>query len=155
KEDIPLLAEYFLQRFQEEMGIEPRTLSPKAVEAIKAYLWPGNVRELENILRRAVILSPNPVLSPDDLALPQKKQNKDSLEDIIYNRLEGFINNIDVKGKHELYATIVPFMERPLIRLVLKKTGGNQVKTAELLGINRNTLRKKIKELGIKIEEFS
>ena len=155
KEDILLLAEYFLQRFQEEMGIEPRTLSPKAAEAIKAYLWPGNVRELENILRRAVILSPNPVLSSDDLALPQKKQNKESLEDIIYNRLEGFINSIDVKGKHELYATIVPFMERPLIRLVLKKTGGNQVKTAELLGINRNTLRKKIKELGIKIEEFS
>lgn len=155
KEDIPLLAEYFLQRFQEEMGIEPMTLSPKAVEAIKAYLWPGNVRELENILRRAVILSPNPVLSPDDLALPQKKQNKESLEDIVYNRLEGFINNIDVKGKHELYATVVPFMERPLIRLVLKKTGGNQVKTAELLGINRNTLRKKIKELGIKVEEFS
>lgn len=155
KEDIPLLAEYFLQRFQEEMGIEPMTLSPKAVEAIKAYLWPGNVRELENILRRAVILSPNPVLSPDDLALPQKKHNKESLEDIIYNRLEDFINNIDVKGKHELYSTIVPFMERPLIRLVLKKTGGNQVKTAELLGINRNTLRKKIKELGIKVEEFS
>jgi two-component system, NtrC family, nitrogen regulation response regulator GlnG len=155
KEDIPLLAEYFLQRFQEEMGIEPMTLSPKAAAALHAYLWPGNVRELENILRRAVILSPNPVLSPDDLALPQKKQNKESLEDIIYNRLEGFINNIDVKGKHELYTTVVPFMEKPLIRLVLKKTGGNQVKTAELLGINRNTLRKKIKELGIKVEEFS
>lgn len=155
KEDIPLLAEYFLQRFQEEMGIEPMTLSPKAAEAINAYLWPGNVRELENILRRAAILSPNPVLSPDDLALPQKKQSKESLEDIIYNRLEGFINNIDVKGKHELYSTIVPFMERPLIRLVLKKTGGNQVKTAELLNINRNTLRKKIKELGIKVDECS
>ncbi len=155
KEDILLLAEYFLQKFQEEMAIEPRTLSPKAVDAIKAYSWPGNVRELENIIRRAVILSPNPVLSPDDLALPQKKQHKESLEDIIYNRLEGFINSIDVKGKHDLYATIVPFMERPIIRLVLKKTGGNQVKTAELLGINRNTLRKKIKELGIKVEEFS
>ncbi len=155
KEDIPLLAEYFLQRFQEEMGIEPRTLSPKAMDALKAYSWLGNVRELENILRRAVLLSSNPVLSPDDLALPQKKQTKDSLEDIIYNRLEGFISNINIKDKHELYNTILPFMERPLIRLVLKKTGCNQVKTAEILGINRNTLRKKIRELGIKTDEFS
>ncbi|MEK6539807.1 MAG: helix-turn-helix domain-containing protein, partial [Deltaproteobacteria bacterium] len=78
----------------------------------------------------------------------------ESLEDIIYNRLEGFINNTVAKGLHELYSTILPFMERPLIRLVLKKTSGNQVKTAEILGINRNTLRKKIKELGIKVEEF-
>ncbi|MBI5875726.1 MAG: nitrogen regulation protein NR(I) [Deltaproteobacteria bacterium] len=155
KEDIPLLSEYFLQKFQEEMGIEPRTLSPKAMDALKAYSWPGNVRELENILRRAVLLYSNPVLSPDDIALPQKKQTKDSLEDIIYNRLEGFVSSINVKDKHELYNTILPFMERPLIRLVLKKTGGNQVKTAELLGINRNTLRKKIKELGIKTDEFS
>ena len=155
KDDIPLLTEYFLHKFQEEMGIEPRTLSSKAIDALKEYTWPGNVRELENILRRAVLLSPNPVLSPDDLALPQKRQAKESLEDIIYNRLEGFINNINIKDKHELYDTVLPFMERPLIRLVLKKTGGNQVKTAELLGINRNTLRKKIKELGIKVEEFS
>jgi len=154
KEDINLLVEYFLHRFQDEMGIEPRTVSPKAMDALMAYSWPGNVRELENVLRRAVLLSPNPVLSPDDLALPQKKQTKESLEDIIYNRLEGFINNTGAKGLHELYSTILPFMERPLIRLVLKKTSGNQVKTAEILGINRNTLRKKIKELGIKIEEF-
>ncbi|MBI5327242.1 MAG: nitrogen regulation protein NR(I) [Deltaproteobacteria bacterium] len=155
KEDISLLADYFLHRFQEDMGIEPRTLSSNALTALKAYSWPGNVRELENILRRAVILSQNPMLSPDDLSLPQKKQNKESLEDIISNRLEGFINDIDARGKHDLYDTIVPFMERPLIRLVLKKTGGNQVKAAELLGINRNTLRKKIKELGIKVEDFS
>jgi two-component system nitrogen regulation response regulator GlnG len=152
KDDIPLLAEYFLHRFQEDMGVEPRTLSPNALTALKAYSWPGNVRELENILRRAVLLSQNPMLSADDLSLPQKKQNKESLEDIISNRLESFISGIDTRGKHELYDTIVPFMERPLIKLVLKKTGGNQVKAAELLGINRNTLRKKLKELGIKIE---
>ncbi len=154
KEDIPLLAEYFLQRFQDEMGIEPRTLSPKAVDVLKAYSWPGNVRELENILRRAVLMSPNPVLSCADLALPQKRQHKESLEDIVSGRLEGFIETIDERGRHELYATIIPFMERPLIKLVLKKTGGNQVRSAEILGINRNTLRKKIKELGIKAEEF-
>ena len=155
KDDIPLLVEYFIHRFQEEMGIEPRRLSEKAVDALKAYPWPGNVRELENILRRAVLLSQSPVLSPNDLALPQKKQAKESLEDIIYNRIESFIGGINIKDKHELYDTILPFMERPLIRLVLKKTSGNQVKTAELLGINRNTLRKKIKELGIKVDEFT
>ena len=155
KEDIPLLAEYFLQKFQEEMGIEQRTISPNATNALKSYSWPGNVRQLENILRRAVLLSPNPMLTPDDVSLPRERRNRESLEDIISSRLEGYINSIDASGKHELYDTIVPFMERPLIKLVLKKTGGNQVKTAEILGINRNTLRKKIKELGIKVEEFS
>ena len=155
KEDIPLLVEYFLQKFQEEMGIEPRTISPNATNALKSYSWPGNVRQLENILRRAVLLSPNPMLTPDDVSLPRERRNRESLEDIISSRLEGYINSIDASGKHELYDTIVPFMERPLIKLVLKKTGGNQVKTAEILGINRNTLRKKIKELRIKVEEFS
>jgi two-component system nitrogen regulation response regulator GlnG len=155
KEDIPLLVEYFLQKFQEEMGIEPRTISPNAANALKSYSWPGNVRQLENILRRAVLLSPNPMLTPDDVSLPRERRNRESLEDIISSRLEGYINSIDASVKHELYDTIVPFMERPLIKLVLKKTGGNQVKTAEILGINRNTLRKKIKELGIKVEEFS
>ena len=155
KEDIPLLVEYFLQKFQEEMGIEPRTISPNATNALKSYSWPGNVRQLENILRRAVLLSPNPMLTPDDVSLPRERRNRESLEDIISSRLEGYINSIDASGKHELYDTIVPFMERPLIKLVLKQTGGNQVKTAEILGINRNTLRKKIKELGIKVEEFS
>ena len=155
KEDIPLLAEYFLQKFQEEMGIEPRTISSNAANALKSYSWPGNVRQLENILRRAVLLSPNPMLTPDDVSLPRERRNRESLEDIISSRLEGYINSIDASGKHELYDTIVPFMERPLIKLVLKKTGGNQVKTTEILRINKNTLRKKIKELGIKVEEFS
>jgi two-component system nitrogen regulation response regulator GlnG len=137
------------------MRIESKTLSSKAVEMLIHYKWPGNVRELENILRRAMLLSPNPVLSAEDLAIPNKKQHHESIEDIISNKLEDFINKVDSKTKQELYDTIIPFMERPLIKLVLKKTGGNQVRTAELLGINRNTLRKKIKHLGINIEELA
>jgi len=150
-EDIPLLADYLLQRSHEEIGLEPKTLSKGAIEVLKGYSWPGNVRELENVLRRASILSPNPVITAEDLSLPRGEViKKEPLEGLIATRLEGFIERLE--GRQELYATMLPFMERPLIRLVLKKTKGNQVKAAELLGINRNTLRKKIKELGIGVK---
>ena len=154
KSDIALLAEYFLSLFNEEMGVERKSLSKASLKSLESYTWPGNVRELENILRRAVLLSPNIMLSPDDLTLPQKKKNKDSLEDIITERLVEFMDKTPDKGNQELYDTIIPFMERPLIKLVLKKTRGNQVHAAELLGINRNTLRKKIKELDIDLKDI-
>lgn len=151
RDDIPVLAEYFLRKFQDEMGVEVRKLSPKALETLTSHRWPGNVRELENTLRRAVLLSSNPVLSMEDLAIHDTIKPRESLEDIIYSRLEEFVSRIDSTTRQELYDTILPFMERPLLKLVLKKTGGNQVRAAELLGINRNTLRKKIRELGIKV----
>jgi len=149
KEDIALLCGHFLEKFSEESGTEARSLSKDAVSELQNYPWPGNVRELENILRRAVILSPNIILTPEDISLPKRKQKKESLEDMLEKKLEPFIEKTSGRGKEELYDSIMPFMERPLIKLVLKKTGFNQVKAAELLGINRNTLRKKIKELKI------
>ena len=149
KEDIALLCGHFLEKFSEESGTEARSLSKDAVSELQNYPWPGNVRELENILRRAVILSPNIILTPEDISLPKRKQKKESLEDMLEKKLEPFIEKTSGRGKEELYDSIMPFMERPLIKLVLKKTRFNQVKAAELLGINRNTLRKKIKELKI------
>ena len=149
KEDIPLLAEYFFERFHQEMGIERRHLSKQAAEELMSHSWPGNVRELENVLRRAVLLSPNLILMPEDLTLTKRQHKKESLEEMIARRLEPFIEKTSSRGRQELYDSIMPFMERPLIKLVLKKTRFNQVKAAELLGINRNTLRKKIKELKI------
>ncbi len=154
KGDIPLLTEYFLDKFNLEFGGAPRSLSPKAVEALRGYQWPGNVRELENILRKALILSPGAIISLEDLDLPQGRQKRESLEDLIAARLKPFIDRTDNKGKQELYDFIMPFMERPLIRLVLEKTRGNQVQAAELLGLNRNTLRKKIEELKISLDKM-
>jgi two-component system nitrogen regulation response regulator GlnG len=151
--DVPLLSEYFLERFTSEMGVELRQLSKKSLEEMEHYTWPGNVRELENVLRRAVLLSPNLVLTPEDLALPRKRHKKESIEDIITKRLEPFVEKTASKGRQELYDTVMPFMERPLIKLVLKKTRNNQIRAAELLGINRNTLRKKIRELKISLKE--
>jgi two-component system, NtrC family, nitrogen regulation response regulator GlnG len=154
KGDIPLLIDYFLKKFNHEFGGPPKSLSKKAEDAMEGYPWPGNVRELENILRRAVILCPGSVISLEDLNLPQARQKRESLEDIISTRLKPFIDKTESKGNQELYDFIMPFMERPLIRLVLEKTRGNQVQAAELLGLNRNTLRKKIKELNIRLDKI-
>ncbi len=153
KKDIEPLANHFFQKFSRDMNVEERHLSKFALEELQAYPWPGNVRELENILRRAVLLSPNIVLGTEDLQLPRTKGKKTSIEDIITEKLEPFIDRITPGTNQELYDTLMPFMERPLIKLVLKKTNFNQVKAAEMLGINRNTLRKKIKDLNIKAKD--
>ena len=154
KSDIALLAEYFLKLFHSEMDVELKGLTQTSLKELESYPWPGNVRELENVLRRAVLLCPNIMLSPDDLKLPQKRKNRSSLEDIITERLMEFMEKTPEQGNQELYDTIIPIMERPLIKLVLKKTHANQVHAAQLLGINRNTLRKKIKELKINLKEI-
>ena len=154
KGDVELLSEYFLERFIAEMGVEAKKLSKKALEEMNSYNWPGNVRELENVLRRATLLSQTVVLGPDDLALPVKSGKRESIEDIIARRLAPFVDSTAEDGAHELYDTVMPYMERPLLKLVLKKTKNNQVRAAEILGINRNTLRKKIKELMINLKEL-
>ena len=154
KGDVPILAEYFLDRFHREFGDERKTLSEQAMEAMEDYRWPGNVRELENVLRRAVLLCPSVKLSLSDLSLPASRRQSESLEEIISAKLKPFIDRTDHKSKQDLYSFMMPFMERPLIKLVLEKTRGNQVQAAEVLGINRNTLRKKIKDLNIKIRDI-
>jgi two-component system nitrogen regulation response regulator GlnG len=154
KGDVEILADYFIEKFTKDFGTEPRALSPKAREALEEYDWPGNVRELENVLRRAVILSQGLVLTPEDLDLPKTRKKSDSIEEIITARLKPFIEKTDLRVKQELYYLIMPYMEKPLITLVLEKTRGNQVQAAEALGINRNTLRKKIKTLKINMKNI-
>jgi len=149
RSDISRLAEYFLGRFSEEFGSGPRTLSDGALEAMRHYRWPGNVRELENVIRRAVLLCSTMEILPCDLNITAGERRGDSLENVIATRLKPFIEKTDLDGRQDIYELIMPFMERPLLRLVLERTCGNQLRAAEVLGINRNTLRKKIRSLGI------
>ena len=151
KGDVAVLALYFLERFKSEFGAGQRSFSPGALDALEAYQWPGNVRELENAVRRSVLMSQGVTITPQDLNLPQGRHRKESLEDMISARLKPFIDKTDHHSRQELYAFIMPFMERPLIKLVLEKTRGNQVQAADMLGINRNTLRKKIRELNVNV----
>ncbi len=151
-EDIPALVDYFLAKASEEYGTSATGLTKEAMDLLCKYDWPGNVRELENIIQRASLLSPDALLNSADfpgLISGQTSGNNASLESLINQKLQSSLAQIDLQDMNNLYEMVLHQMERPLINIVLEKTRGNQVKAAEVLGINRNTLRKKIQTLDI------
>jgi len=158
KEDVSLLVDFFLSKTCAELEIPTKQVSADAMRLLNNYPWPGNVRELENTIKRAVILSSDPLLTPSDFPglRPQKGgalSNEDlSLEAIVEIKLRSCLDNLDKMEAGDLYSMVIEQVERPLIRFVLEKTRWNQVKGADILGINRNTLRKKIQELGIELK---
>jgi two-component system nitrogen regulation response regulator GlnG len=156
RDDIPDLANYFLSRSCAEMTVSPKRLTDDALSLLKAYSWPGNVRELENALKRAVILSNDPLLTIEDFGgllptreITQTGSQETSLEALVDLKLRSSMNGIEGLDKGDIHAMVLEQVERPLIRLVLEKCRWNQVKAADVLGINRNTLRKKISDLQI------
>lgn len=159
REDIPALALYFLERACNELNTPPKQLSKAALAVLGAHTWPGNVRELENTIKRAVILSNDPLLTPADFEglrspgeAPESCSTDASLESLVDAKLRTCFNGIEKLERGDIYAMVLEQVERPLIRHILEKTRWNQVKTADILGINRNTLRKKITDLGIELK---
>jgi two-component system nitrogen regulation response regulator GlnG len=159
REDIVPLVQYFLTRVCTEMDVPPKQCNDEAMALLSGYSWPGNVRELENAIKRAVILSNDPLLSAGDFAgleavsAAQPSGSSDaSLESLVDTKLRSCLNGIEQLDKGEIYTMVLEQVERPLIRFILEKTRWNQVKAADILGINRNTLRKKINELGIEMK---
>jgi len=156
--DIPLLVGYFIEKINREMGVQISGLSPEALKLLEEHRWPGNVRELENTLIRAAVLSPGPIIFPKDLTLQTKQRAEPdvdnlSLEEIIHHKLEDYFQRTKGVDLDNLYSLVVQRVERPLIELTLKKSRGNQVRAAQILGINRNTLRKKIADLHIDLKK--
>jgi len=129
--DIPLLSSYFLKIFSEKHGKTVR-LAADAVEAMKRYSWPGNVRELKNMLERAITFNDTGVIQPDELEF-------DDIDDI--KAVVGAAGGASIGSLDQ--------MEKDHIIKVLKETGGNKKKAAEILGIERRTLYNKAKRLGI------
>jgi len=156
KEDIEPLVEFFLTRAQGELGVHTRECSQEALALLKRHSWPGNVRELENVIKRATLLSPNQVLMPADfpglLSSGDIGTQEDSLEALVARKLQNSLAQMDLQDLDNLYEMVLHQVERPLINIILQHTRGNQVRTAEILGINRNTLRKKIKTLDILVK---
>jgi len=161
-DDIPLLAEHFLFRSERD-GAPKRRLSRDSVELMRAYSWPGNVRQLENAIRRLVLTS-----RADEITRVEVEAvlgNQPEMEPVFgggndTEKLSASVNRhlrryFDLHGNMlppaGLYGRILREVEAPLLEIALEATGGNQAKCADLLGINRNTLRKKITDLDIRV----
>jgi two-component system nitrogen regulation response regulator GlnG len=154
REDIPELIDFFLNKINREMGTSITALSTEARDLLIRHNWPGNVRELENTLTRAAVLASGPTLMPRDLALatqepPPVAYAEMSLEDVVRMKLKEYFRQTGEVQPSDLYTLIIERIERPLIELTLERTNGNQLQAATILGINRNTLRKKISLLKI------
>jgi two-component system nitrogen regulation response regulator GlnG len=153
-EDLPILFERWVKHYAAEIGRTKPTVASRAVTRLGEYPWPGNVAELKSIARRLVVRVPrNRIESGDvDEILPvvaARVPLEDlAFEDMVKAKLAGLLARIDGYPVHDLYDKVLARVERPLFELVLAHTGGNQLKAAELLGLNRNTLRKKLAQLG-------
>ena len=149
-EDVRVLAEHFVERYAQELVGGPRFVSEEALARLERHSWPGNVRELENSIKRALVLAPGEVLTPDEFAFleePRREPAGTSLEALVAAESDAALE----AGEDDLHRRLLERVERPLLERVLARTGGNQIRAAALLGINRNTLRKKIVELGIEL----
>lgn len=156
REDIPLLVSHFLRLFAGEQGEEPKTVSPEALELMLAYDWPGNVRELENAVKRACVLAATSLILPEHLpaVLARSEESgagsSSSFERMLHQAIGAELQRLKEERDGQIYPHFLVALERPLLLHVLERTRGNQLRAAELLGINRNTLRKKLRELGIR-----
>ncbi|MFO1189031.1 MAG: nitrogen regulation protein NR(I) [Alphaproteobacteria bacterium] len=159
--DIPLLVRHFLKQAADE-GLPAKTVDVAAMDRLVAYRWPGNVRELENLIRRlcalysedtigidVIELELTEVAPPDEASpIPEVVSLESAVEHHLRRYFAAHKNGLPAPGLHE---RIISEVERPLISLSLAATRGNQIKAADLLGLNRNTLRKKIRELDIQV----
>ena len=167
-EDIPDLVRHFIKQSEAE-GLQTKRISAGGYDLMRRYPWPGNVRELENLVRRLAALYPQDEISqeiietelraagapaapagpgglPDDLSISQ------AVEHYLQRYFAGFGAELPPPG---LYQRILSEVEYPLVLASMTATRGNQIKAAELLGLNRNTLRKKIRELGVNVYRAS
>lgn len=130
REDIPLLVHHFLQKFAQQHGEAPRRFSSDGMRILMTHAWPGNVRELENAVEHALTMGSGEILTPEDLPASITAPERDIVE-------EATLDNVPLSE-----------VERRYILRILDKMGGHQIKTAQVLGIDRRTLYRRLRQYG-------
>ena len=158
-DDIPLLINHFQVKFINQYQLGEKQISVDAINFLKEIKWKGNVRELENTLLRILISTTGDIISLNDVrnfvgkveTVSNKDLDKKPLSTLIYEFLAPIIKKMNYEDfDKDFYKSIIEEVDKALLTLALRKTKGNQVKAAALLGINRNTIRKKINDLKLK-----
>ena len=150
KEDIDVLTKYFLKNHSDSLGEELRVLSKEVMEVISRYDWPGNVRQLENICYWLALMTPTQNVKVEDL--PEEIKDNQMIEAPSSSWEDGFnswVKNVALSVEKDLLDIVNPKIEKIIIKAALEKANGKKNEASILLGLGRNTLAKKIKELGI------
>jgi two-component system nitrogen regulation response regulator GlnG len=150
-EDLPLLVRHYLRRFGRELEREVREIAPEAMERLRGYSWPGNVRELQSVLKQALLRASGPVLLPAMLpeltSAPLPAPSAGSVPAVA--GLEEYIRRRLADGSETLHEEAHRELDRVLLPLVMEHTRGNQFQAAKILGVARQTLRRRLRELHI------
>lgn len=156
REDVSDLLTHYLRVAAQELGVEAKSLATDAIAVLEAYSWPGNVRELVNLCRRLTVLAPGSEIHAEDLPAEVVGTRAKVDDDAWSERLARWAESESRKpDAPPLLDTAVPEFERTLIRIALKHTAGHRQDAAKLLGWGRNTLTRKLKELGMSDAEAS
>jgi two-component system nitrogen regulation response regulator GlnG len=169
KSDVPILADFFIKKYSRELSIPEKHLSAEALSFLQSYNFPGNIRELENAVRRCMVMSPSAILNSDDFTeilnnggndedidknAKIQKMEADPFEDIIRRKIKNYAEKIKGAEINDVYKSIMGLTEKIIIEEILNLYNFNQLKVSRCLGINRNTLRKKINEYSINLKKM-
>jgi two-component system nitrogen regulation response regulator GlnG len=152
-EDLAMLVQYYLRRFSRELGREVVTVDPQALARLRAYDWPGNIRELQSVVKQALLPARGSVLLPSFLPELSASTAEPTAPASVNLDLEAFIRQRLQPESRDLYADAHGQLDRFLLTCVLEYTGGSQHQAARLLGIARQTLRLKLRELGLRVTQ--
>ena len=155
-DDVAELAHYFLFHFNRKLGLDLRGFAPRALELLQNHSWPGNVRELQNVIQWAMLRASGHILLPDFLpeSIPQGATPSDpAVASSTEGDLTGLIETLLQRGEKDLHSKVIEMVERQLFAQVLRHTHGHQSQASELLGLNRSTLRQRLRALGLTVDK--
>ncbi|HKJ83985.1 MAG TPA: sigma-54 dependent transcriptional regulator [Mariprofundaceae bacterium] len=159
RDDIRELAEHLLKSAAEELNMEPPILLDEAVNLLSDYDWPGNVRELKNVMRRLAVLTPGAAITLSDVALAlgnreNREHGEETLSDAVTRCLKRYMDQLGYAEATDMHRHLLDQVEPPLLRLVMERCHGNQLKASDMLGLNRNTVRKLLRRYRIDPQSF-